>query len=258
MIGSSARALAFTGETVLPATLDAPAISELADAHPNEIRVEPAHELRSDTVASPSGNQSDPHFLTHHALRIKGFAKVETLAEITALPAESVESHLSDLAGREWAMFREARALWQLTPSGKSAHPERLAADIAAVDLSALAAHYHGFLELNSAFKVLCGDWQLRDGAVNDHSDSAYDRKVIDRLVELDAAAQPIVAAVGGVIGRFAPYAGRLASTCGRVRTGETNLFTGVMCGSYHDVWMELHEDLILTQGIDRSAEGSF
>ncbi|MFT7503790.1 MAG: hypothetical protein ACI91Q_002603, partial [Gammaproteobacteria bacterium] len=27
---------------------------------------------------------------------------------------------------------------------------------------------------------------------------------------------------------------------------------------SYHDAWMELHEDLILTQGIDRSAEGSF
>ena len=30
-------------------------------------------------------------------------------------------------------------------------------------------------------------------------------------------------------------------------------MFTGVMCGSYHDAWMELHEDLILTQGIDRA-----
>jgi hypothetical protein len=30
------------------------------------------------------------------------------------------------------------------------------------------------------------------------------------------------------------------------------------MCGSYHDVWMELHEDLIITQRIDRAAEGSF
>ena len=26
-------------------------------------------------------------------------------------------------------------------------------------------------------------------------------------------------------------------------------MFTGVMCGSYHDVWMELHEDLILIPG---------
>jgi hypothetical protein len=39
---------------------------------------------------------------------------------------------------------------------------------------------------------------------------------------------------------------------------GERNLFTGVMCGSYHDVWMELHEDLILTLRIDRTSEGSF
>ena len=29
------------------------------------------------------------------------------------------------------------------------------------------------------------------------------------------------------------------------------------LSGSYHDVWMELHEDLILTQGIDRAEEGS-
>jgi len=30
------------------------------------------------------------------------------------------------------------------------------------------------------------------------------------------------------------------------------------MCSSYHDIWMELHEDLIFLQGIDRTAEGSF
>jgi hypothetical protein len=42
------------------------------------------------------------------------------------------------------------------------------------------------------------------------------------------------------------------------VARGDHQLFTGVMCGSYHDVWMELHEDLILTLGIDRAKEGSF
>ena len=62
----------------------------------------------------------------------------------------------------------------------------------------------------------------------------------------------------GEVLVRLAPYGPRLARTCRRVVEGETKMFTGVMCGSYHDVWMELHEDLILTQGIDRGAEGSF
>jgi len=60
------------------------------------------------------------------------------------------------------------------------------------------------------------------------------------------------------VLGRLAPYAPRLDATCRLVQDGQQNMFTGVMCGSFHDVWMELHEDLILTQGIDRSAEGSF
>jgi len=36
------------------------------------------------------------------------------------------------------------------------------------------------------------------------------------------------------------------------------NRFTGVMCESFHDIWMELHEDLILLQRIDRVSEGSF
>jgi len=35
-------------------------------------------------------------------------------------------------------------------------------------------------------------------------------------------------------------------------------MLTGVMSGSYHDVRMDLHEDPILTQGVDRAADGSF
>ena len=205
-----------------------------------------------------SSRGSDPRFLTHHALRIKGFAKVETLADMTALDGAEIESHLGQMATAELAMFREARALWQLTPQGKAAHPELLAADLGGVDLGGLQSHYHGFLELNTAFKTLCGDWQLRDGAPNDHSDAAYDKKVIGRLVDLNSEAQPVVSAMAAVLGRLTPYAPRLDATCRLVQDGQQNMFTGVMCGSFHDVWMELHEDLILTQGIDRSAEGSF
>jgi hypothetical protein len=209
-------------------------------------------------MASAGNSMSDARFLTHHALRIKGFAKSETLAEMTALDHAEVEKHLADLAAAEWAMFREARSLWQLTPTGKAEHPKVLAADVASVDLNSLKPHYHSFLELNTAFKTLCGDWQLRDGAPNDHSDAAYDKKVIARLVDLHGDAAPVVTSMGAVLGRLTPYVPRLSTTCQAVVAGQTNMFTGVMCGSFHDVWMELHEDLILSQGIDRAAEGSF
>ena len=67
-------------------------------------------------------NVSDPFFRTFHALRIKGFAKVDTIAEVADLPAAVVEEHLQSLQGREWAQYREARELWQLTPVGREEH----------------------------------------------------------------------------------------------------------------------------------------
>jgi hypothetical protein len=202
---------------------------------------------------------SDPFFRTFHALRIKGFAKSEVIAEVADLPPTLVDEHLSDLQAREWAMLREARMLWQLTPVGREEHRTALAADVGHIHIAEeLRGAYESFLGVNEQFKGLCGDWQLRDGAPNDHTDARYDGEVIERLVALNEAALPIVDTMGGVLARLSPYGPRLASTCRRVLAGETNMFTGVMCGSYHDVWMELHEDLILTQGIDRSAEGSF
>jgi hypothetical protein len=209
-------------------------------------------------MARSQSNSSDPKFLTHHALRIKGFSKSDTLSEIVALDVDVVEKHLQDLQAEEMAMFREARSLWQLTPAGRAAHPEVLAKDIAGLDLDSLKPHYHNFLEINDTFKHLCGDWQLRDGAPNDHSDAKYDKEIIQRLTKLHGNAEPIVSTMATIVPRLSPYVPRLDSTCKLVIGGANNMFTGVMCGSFHDVWMELHEDLILTQGIDRAAEGSF
>jgi len=202
---------------------------------------------------------SDPFFRTFHAVRIKGFAKAEALAEVADLPLSVVNEHLDGLAQREWAMFREARQLWQLTPVGRDEYRAALCADVCGGELrEALAPAYTAFLAVNEQFKELCGDWQIKDGESNDHSDAGYDRGVIDRLVALDRDVAPLVQQMGEVLDRLVPYGPRLARTCQRVVEGETNMFTGVMCGSYHDVWMELHEDLILTQGLDRVAEGSF
>ena len=204
-------------------------------------------------------HESDPFFRTFHALRIKGFAKAETIAEVADLPAAVVEEHLAGLKGRDWAMFREVRELWQLTPVGRDEHRIALAEDVSGADLvKSMRASYKSFLALNEQFKVLCGAWQLKNGELNDHADSSYDGGVVKQLVGLDEKAVPVVTSMGAVLSRLRPYAPRLAATCKRVTNGETNMFTGVLCGSYHDVWMELHEDLILTQGIDRGKEGSF
>ena len=201
---------------------------------------------------------STPQFRVFHALRIKGFATVATMADFTGFDDTDVQTHLDELAANGWAQFREARSLWQLTPDGRTAHATELGADALQLDPDSLTDLYAPFLELNGEFKLLCGDWQLRGGAVNDHADAAYDAVVIERLGALHERVRPVVDEAARRIDRFGPYPVRLASALARVLGGESNMFTGVMCGSYHDVWMELHEDLILTQGIDRAAEGSY
>ena len=204
-------------------------------------------------------HQSDQRFLVLHALRVKGFAKLDVVSELTGLPEPTVDEHLRALQHEELTQFREARELWQLTPSGRVAHGEALADDVADDGIrAALREPYEGFLTLNETFKALCGEWQLKDGSPNDHSDSAYDGAVIARLVEIDGKAQPACSSFAAVMDRYGTYAPRLQTAADKVQGGNHQLFTGVMCNSYHDVWMELHEDLILTLGIDRAKEGSF
>ena len=202
---------------------------------------------------------SDPRFRVHHALRIKGFSKVEPLADLAGVSPAEVEAELKGLEAGGHAAFKEARGLWQLTKDGREAHGPALEADAGRPGFrEGLATSYQQFLELNEEFKALCGDWQLRDGVPNDHADAAYDAAVIARLGSIDDRARPLCEAMGEAIERFNGYAPRLVDCRAALEAGNEKMFTGVMCGSYHDVWMELHEDLILSQNIDRAAEGSF
>ena len=204
-------------------------------------------------------HDSPPRFRVHHALRIKGFVKVESLAELAGLPEEEVLSHLQAMRDEGKTNYREARGLWQLTPDGREAYIIALEEDVSRPGFrEGLSIKYHRFLEMNEIFKGLCADWQLRNGETNDHSDKSYDDGCIARLGELDDEAQPICHSFAEVAMRFEGYAARLTGSRRALEAGDQRMFTGVMCGSYHDVWMELHEDLLLTQGIDRVAEGSY
>ena len=65
-----------------------------------------------------------------HALRIKGFATVDVVAEMTGLGSSEVDDHLQALLSGGHVMFREKRGLWQLTPDGRTVHADLLAADL--------------------------------------------------------------------------------------------------------------------------------
>ncbi|MCW0212948.1 MAG: hypothetical protein OJJ54_06295 [Pseudonocardia sp.] len=114
---------------------------------------------------------------------------------------------------------------------------------------------YARFLVLNPELLDLCTAWQIRpaDGApaTNDHSDPAYDARVLERLADVDRRAGAVCASLAAAVPRFGRYRVRLADALLRARSGEPGFVTDDL-SSYHSVWFHLHEDLLATLGLPR------
>jgi hypothetical protein len=197
-----------------------------------------------------------------HALRIKGLAGDDALARMTGLAPTDAEASAAELTESGLVEKRTGRfAGWVLTGPGRQRYEELLVAERDRVASNPdLRQAYEGFVALNERFKALCTAWQLRDldtQLLNNHEDPVYDAQVIHGLGEIDDAVMPIIGQLTGVLSRFGGYGGRLTDCLRRVRAGERDAFTRPLSESYHDVWMELHQDLLLTMGIIREAAGA-
>jgi len=194
-----------------------------------------------------------------HALRLKGFADTGVVAAVAGVAEDEAARHLEKAASAGHATRRDGRISgWALTPVGRSHHQELIAAELDGSGArAAVEDGYRRFLGVNNELLTVCTDWQLRDNALNDHRDAAYDAGVIARLRAVDVKVQPVCADLGQVLRRFGEYGGRFTRALDRVEAGEGDWFAKPMIDSYHTVWFELHEDLLATLGIERSKEGS-
>lgn len=191
-------------------------------------------------------------------LRLVGFGSAEDVGATVDVPAPVVAEVLGDLGRRRWASHHQSpRPAWRLTPEGRAEGERRLAVELEERGARrAVHAAYERFLAWNVEALGTCTAWQVREGNVlNDHGDEAYDAVVIDRLVALHDAIRPVCTALAGALDRFGRYEQRLGHALERVQRGEGEWFTGATVASYHSVWFELHENLLATLGIDRSAE---
>jgi len=112
---------------------------------------------------------------------------------------------------------------------------------------------------LNRRVLQVCSDWQVRtvDGHAvrNDHEDVEWDRAVIERLATLHQQAQPILARLTTALPRFSSYEPRLTRAVTQVMAGDVQWFTAPGIDSFHTIWFELHEDLLITLGRRRIDE---
>ena len=208
-------------------------------------------------------HRSDPRLLVLHGLRLKGLAGAAAVAESVGLPAREVEPWLRRLAAEGLAVQRdEPVSGWALTPAGRAEHTRLVGREVDRAGVRpAVEGAYERFRALNAGVIDACSRWQVRDvdgSAVrNDHRDPDYDAAVVADLAALHRRVEPLCDDLARALERFRPYRPKLIGAIQKVEAGEGEWFTKPGVPSYHTVWFELHEDLLTTLGLDRTAEAT-
>ena len=186
-------------------------------------------------------------------------AEVDALARAAGLSAEQVAVALDQLGEQGWVRYRDGKRAkgWMLLGEGRAEAERLAAAEIEEPGLRSLVqGHYESFRVLDPELKEACTNFQVKqDQTLNDHTDPDYDAAVIARLGEINRRVQPILARLSESLDRFGHYGPRLDFALKQVMSGDINWFTKPSLDSYHEVWFELHEDLLVTLGIDRATE---
>jgi hypothetical protein len=183
------------------------------------------------------------------AVRLKGRVPP---AELSATLDENPTETTATVEALTAAGLLVEGATLRLSPDGRERLDALLAEEREGIDSAAVSAVYDDFRSVNADFKVLVTDWQLRYGKPNTHEDAEYDAAVLARLDALHERVAPIVAAAAEQLARLRAYLTKLGAALDKVKAGDTAWLTRPLIDSYHTVWFELHEELILAVGLTR------
>jgi hypothetical protein len=207
--------------------------------------------------------ESAPELLALHAVRLKGMADEDEVVARFNLDPAVVSECLLDFQAFGWITRFEfaGTAGWTLTESGRVENERQLARELAVTNSAPSVRHaYEAFLPHNDNLLRTSTNWQLRPVgqdplAINDHANQEWDRSVLDRLAALSEQLRTLCRQLGSQLARFQGYDERFAAALARVEHGEHSWVNGPKVDSCHTVWMELHEDLLATLGVQRGAE---
>lgn len=208
------------------------------------------------TTDRDTTTRTDPRLLVLHLLRLGGFVTADRLAERTGLPGAEVTAVLERAGSDGHAVERTGRISgWTLTPAGRAEHAALLAAELEGLAARpAVERADTAFRTLNEPFKQLCTRWQMRpDGTLNDHGDASYDQAVVRDLAGVHERVVELTTTLARDVPRFGRYPRGFATALRRLSDGDRTAFAAPLSESYHDWWMELHQDLLSTLGRERS-----
>jgi len=191
------------------------------------------------------------------ALLIKGLTTPDGLVPSFQTTEEEAGSILEQLAADGLAAM--AGGMFKLTPDGTMAARGLIDADREQWGPANAEAALDAFLPLDHRMKAVVTGWQMRevDGqqVINDHSDAAYDASVLADLAALHRDVAAWLGPLGAGLLRLTEYGTRLDRAAACVRDGDHRYIASPRVDSYHSIWFEFHEDLILLAGRTRADE---
>lgn len=181
-----------------------------------------------------------------HGLRMKGMTQPAEIAAAIGLDDGLVKEVLDHAVKSEQARHRTGGRVqgYMLTAKGRERHGE-LRSEGVPVSLDDLAAAYEAFLAPNGQFKRVTTKWQTEA-----NGDTSV---VLPELLTVDDSVTAVLSLAMNSIPRMKYYEPRFRQALNAFMSGDTSALAKPMSGSYHDVWMELHEDLLLTLGRQRT-----
>ena len=194
-------------------------------------------------------------------LRLQAFARSDRLAALLGVAVEQIDQDMDRLAERGWVQHRDGMAPgWSLTPDGRRHGQQLLRSRGRCIGCPCC---HRGLLPTVPAAqrRAAAGLHGLADGRRRRRARAQRPRRpdrdaaVLARLDVLHSSAVPVLGDLGEASGRFATYGERLERAHRHVRDGRTEWIAKPTVDSYHGVWFELHEHLLVTLDRDRSTE---
>jgi hypothetical protein len=188
-------------------------------------------------------------------LNVVALKKMTTTAAVvaaTGLPEDQVAASLSELEGRGLVVTAGGSAFpgdgaEDALAASAAEHYDQVRADQEVISL------VDRFEDINRQLLASMSAWQQVEvggqKVANDHTDSRYDDRVIERIGRLVQRLGPLLDALARFDGRFTGYRRRFDAALAGIDEGRHELVSYPSLDSVHTIWFEFHEDLLRTIG---------
>jgi hypothetical protein len=192
---------------------------------------------------------TDDEFLVLNSVYLRKIASRSAVAECSGLSTETVAAEVDRAAAAEH-VFDVGDGMLMLSESGTQAILAEYRSRYGDLRASGEAEQWYGRFELlNGQFLTAISAWQ---------QDGATEPGRLDKLLRLVERQVKALQSVAGQIPRYALYRTRFEQALDKVERGSSEYVVSPNVDSIHNIWFELHEDILTVLGRPRDvAEAS-